>query len=84
MVGGPVNVTIPVAGSITIQGDAERTVEVGSDGAFSIAVPPGRYTLTGHSPQYNVNGGEGLCRGVKPVVVRTGAITSVDVGCDMK
>jgi hypothetical protein len=29
MVGGPAHVTIPVAGSITIQGDAERTVEVG-------------------------------------------------------
>jgi hypothetical protein len=82
LVGGPVNVTIPVAGSITVQGDVERTVEVGSDGVFSIAVPPGRYLLTGHSPQYG--GGEGLCgRGAKPVVVKTGVTTSVDVACDM-
>ena|SRR5437870_4763645 len=81
MVGGPVNVTIPVPGSITIQGDAERTVEVGSNGAFSIAVLPGRYTLTGRSPQYN--GGEGLCSAVIPVVVRSGETTSADVGCDM-
>jgi hypothetical protein len=75
-------VTFPVAGSITVQGDLERTVEVRSDGAFSIAVPPGRYLLTGHSPQYG--GGEGLCgRGAKLVVVRTDATTSVDVACDM-
>ena len=61
IVGGPANVTIPVAGSITIQG---------------------RYALTGHSPQYG--GGEGLCgKGAKPVVVRTGATTSVDIACDM-
>jgi hypothetical protein len=45
LVGGPVNVTIPVEGSITIQGDVERTVEVGSDGAFSIAVPPDGISL---------------------------------------
>jgi hypothetical protein len=81
-VGGPVDVHQPVDGSVTIEGPVDRTIDVGSDGTFSIWVPPGRYSLTGHSPLYG--GGEYLCRGLTPVTVHMGQTTSTDVGCDMR
>ena len=71
----------PLNGTVTIvQGpDRSSTVSVGTDGRFSIAVPPGRYLLEGRSPLYD--GGKGTCRADRPATVRAGATVVANVYC---
>ena len=69
MVGGPANARIPVEGMVSVDG-TDFTVAVGSDGSFSVQVPPGLYRLTGTSPKYG--GGAGHCEALKPTVVSSG------------
>lgn len=87
-IGGPVPGTPrPIPGTIYIVGGG-KTVKatVGSDGRFSAHVAAGTYTVTGRSPEFNVNGQEGLCLNVAlgPVGVTAGGATTVTVVCSEK
>ncbi|HVY09801.1 MAG TPA: hypothetical protein VHB18_06635 [Mycobacteriales bacterium] len=52
---------------------------VGQLGRFELEVPPGRYTLIGHSPNYE--SGRGVCNGYRPVTVEPNRSTAVNVLC---
>jgi hypothetical protein len=75
----------PISGIVylrPIQGTAV-TVAVGSDGAFSAQVAVGSYTVTGSSPQYEINGADAPC-GLSPpstVSVAANQAVSVSVEC---
>ncbi len=81
MVGGPVGARFPVEGVITVVG-TDLTAKVGSDGSFSLRVPPGRYVVSGRSPRFN--GGQGRCFAAEHAIVTDGGDTSVDVLCQMR
>ena len=86
-VGGPASVSGPPSprpwpGTVTLVGPAvHRDVTVGADGTFSVVVPAGRYTVTGHSPNYG--SGTYLCQAAGEVTVTTGHTTKADVLCQM-
>jgi hypothetical protein len=84
MAGGPApGVTLRVPGTITASSaSGTHQASAAEDGAFTLVLPPGRYTLTGTSPQYN--DGHGQCVATAPVVVREGAVTRADVTCAMR
>jgi len=87
MVGGPATLaggtpSFRVPGTITAV--SPRDTQHGpaaKNGAFTLVLPAGTYTLTGTSPQYN--SGQGRCIAVSKVVIRTGAITRANVTCVM-
>jgi hypothetical protein len=54
-------------------------VAVGSDGSYSISVPPGRYSVVGTSPLYN--SGRTRCFAMRPVTVSDGTDVVADVLC---
>lgn len=84
MAGGPApGVTVRVPGTITAS-SASRThqASAAADGAFTLVLPAGSYTLSGISPQYN--DGRAECVAAAPVVVREGAVTRADVTCVMR
>ncbi len=77
----------PLSGTVTVTQLASGTeqaggdpvvLQVGDDGAFSVSVPPGRYSLVGASPSV---GGVGCTGG--PVLVSAGRSVSVDVECPL-
>jgi hypothetical protein len=68
-------------GSVSWAGPTHGTVRVDSDGLFMLSLPPGRYRLTGHSPQYG--DGNYLCQAPHPLVVRAGRPLHLDVLCQM-
>lgn len=80
-VGGPPGVKRrPLIGSVTITGDGtSKTVAVGAGGSYSISLPPGRYELSGTSPQYN--NGRLTCFATAAVDVQTGTNVVSDVYC---
>lgn len=87
-VGGPApGAPRPWSGTVTLTtADGESTtVHTNAHGRFHVAVSSGqgRYTLTGHSPQFG--DGAYLCRATGPVVL-SGATAHdhVDVLCHMK
>ena len=71
-------------GTVTLRSSGEvYHASAGDDGRFAVAVPPGRYRVTGHSPSYNV--GQGQCNPLHPfVTVRSNQAVRVDVLCQMK
>jgi hypothetical protein len=81
-VGGPAPGTPrPLSGSITLR-DSVGTVftgTAGSDGLFSVRVPPGVYTVTGRSPLYN--SGTVDCQSVGSVTVAARTTIRVVVMC---
>ena len=85
LVGGPApGVDRSVPGDITVTSTgADDTVSAQSmtdaNGHFFVGVPPGRYLLTGTSPQYYT----GACQG-GTVTVRAGARLTRDVLCEMR
>jgi hypothetical protein len=91
-VGGLVDETRPLGGRIFASsrgnifvptGSGQFTASVGSDGEYSITVPPGRYTVAGRSPQYN--SGRTPCLAAKmPVIVRDGGDVVANVLCQLK
>jgi hypothetical protein len=91
-VGGPADDTWPlggrsfaaIRGNIFVPtGSGRFTASVGSDGEYSITVPPGQYTVEGRSPQYN--GGRTPCLAAKmPVIVRDGGHVVANVLCQVK
>jgi hypothetical protein len=68
-------------GTVTVRGAAgePHTVRVGSDGAFTLRVRAGVYTVTGRSPLYE--SGAVNCHAAGPVTVRTGVTSRVPVMC---
>jgi hypothetical protein len=86
-VGGPAAVGAPPSprpwpGTVTLVGSGvHRDVPVGADGTFSVVVPAGRYTVTGHSPNYG--GGAYPCQAEGPVTGTRGHTTKADVLCQM-
>ena len=59
-------------------------VSLGADGTFSVALPPGTYTVTATSPEFTFNGVEGVCRADKQVRVTRYNTSSVTVYCNNK
>jgi hypothetical protein len=86
-VGGPATITGPPSprpwpGTVTLTGPGVRLeVPVGASGTFSVPVPPGRYTLVGHSPQFG--DGSYPCQAAGVVTVTSGHTTKADVLCQM-
>jgi hypothetical protein len=81
-VGGPAPGTPrPLRGSITLRdsGGTAFTATAGSDGVFSVRVPPGSYTITGRSPLYD--SGNVDCPSIAPATVTAGATIRVVVAC---
>jgi len=73
----------PWAGTITVTGTGMvRDLAVGTDGAYSLALPPGRYTVIGHSPSYG--GGTGMCRAAEDAQITAGTTIAVDTYCSMR
>lgn len=73
----------PQKGIVTfVDADGQTSIQVasGADGTFSIVLPVGTYTVTGHTPQYVINDREGLCAG-GDVTVKRGRTSSATVGC---
>jgi len=67
---------------VTLAGPGvHRDVPVGADGTFSVVVPAGRYTVTGHSPNYG--SGTYLCQAEGVATVTSGHTTKADVPCQM-
>jgi hypothetical protein len=84
-VGGPPGVAPRLLpGTLTISGGSGTRIRTtAADGAFSVKVPSGSYTVVGQSPQFLTNGGEGQCFRNSPgaLTVRSGAISMVLVVC---
>ncbi len=86
-VGGPAGSAGPPAprpwpGTATLTSPAvHRDVPVGASGTFSVMVPPGRYTVVGHSPLYG--SGTYLCRATRVVTVTSAHTARADVLCQM-
>jgi hypothetical protein len=83
-VGGPApGLPRPWPGTVTLAGPGvHRDVPVGASGTYSVTVPAGRYTVTGHSPLYG--SGTYLCRAAEVATVTSGHSTKTDVLCQMK
>ena len=58
------------------------TVPALAVGTYSVTVPAGRYTITGHSPLYG--SGTSLCRATRIATVTSGHSTKADVLCQMR
>ena len=82
-VGGPApGLPRPWPGTVTLTGPGVHLeVPVSADGAYSVRVPPGRYTVTGHSPLYE--SGTALCQAAGVATVTSGHSTKADVLCQM-
>jgi hypothetical protein len=87
-VGGPAGrAATPITGKLTLSVDGHivSTVETRNrSGHFGLVAQPGRYTLTGTSRHYRVNGRPGTCTARHPVVVRTQQKTHADVYCQLR
>jgi hypothetical protein len=84
MTGGPAGATQPGApGDVLFTSTGARQVtHAAADGAFSISLPPGTYTVAGTSPQYG--DGQGICRVDAPVVVTEKAVSGLVVACSRR
>jgi hypothetical protein len=58
------------------------TAHAATNGTFTVAVPPGRYTVTGSSPNYNA--GAGHCVGDTVTIAGSGPAPAVHVYCQIK
>ncbi len=93
-VGGPPHPPLPWPGTVVVRQfhpalflpsktDFIKTVAVGSDGSFSVSVPPGTYLVGGTSPLYEA--GHAECHSSQSqVTVKRGDVVNVDVLCDMR
>jgi hypothetical protein len=93
LVGGPAPGTAsPAAGEVYaftsagLTGKPTARVKTGSDGSFSLNLPPGTYYLAATSPSFNIDPAPATppCRGDGPAVVSRGSTGLVDVVCEMK
>jgi hypothetical protein len=74
----------PIAGTVIATDQAGRThmVAVGSNGKYSIKLPPGTYLIVGLSPM--VGGGRAECHTITPDVTVTQGRLSVVVRCEVR
>lgn len=73
-----------LTGTVTITNGAtgkQRSVPVGVDGKYSVTLPSGTYDVDGRSPQYVINGAEGVCRAGRSIDLTTQTTAHVDVVC---
>jgi hypothetical protein len=84
MSGGPAGTkpTPVFPGTITLTGDTTLTAKVDREGRFEIQAPPGRYELTGSSPNYM--NGEATCSGAKAATSERMVGVEVDVICPVR
>jgi hypothetical protein len=75
-VGGPATRSgppppMPLPGMVVARNAAGQqfTATAGNDGRFELSLPPGRYRLTGHSPQVWVNDQQMLCSAQEAIQV---------------
>lgn len=82
-VGGPApGSPRPWPGTVTVAGSGiHRDVPVSASGKYTVTVPAGRYTITGHSPFYG--GGSYVCSATRVATVTGGHTTRADVLCQM-
>ena len=74
----------PVPGTVTITGGAvSKELAVGNDGSYTVDVPPGTYTVVGHSPTSLSGNKQGDCAASGPAVVTSGMSTTADVICSI-
>jgi hypothetical protein len=83
MIGGPgIGKPVTLPGTITITGNGmTRRVHTNHDGSYTVPLPPGTYTLTGHSPSYG--DGSGACSSLTPARIRTRQTTVTDTICNV-
>jgi len=87
MAGGPATLSggtpsFRVPGTITaVSAHDTQHGQAAKNGAFTLVLPVGTYTLTGTSPQYN--SGQGRCVAVSKVVIRAGVTSRANVTCVM-
>jgi len=71
--------------TFTTPGHQAVTVTVGSSGAFSVPLPPGRYQVSGRSPDImEVDGGHSRelpCSQPSSVVVSAGNTATITLAC---
>lgn len=84
--GPPPGVNRPVPGTVTISGGSTtKELQVGKDGSYTVDVPPGTYTVVGHSPTTLGGGSTQLpCPARGDAVVTSGASTTSDAICSIK
>ena len=69
-------------GTVTLTGPGvHRNLPVGANGAYTVTLPAGRYTVIGHSPLYE--SGAASCRAAGVVTVTSAHTTQADVLCQM-
>ena len=83
-VGGPApGAAEPHPGSVVVAGTGGRyVVAVGPDGAYSLSVAPGRYTLRGGSPGYL--DGNGGCTSSGDVIITARGSATIDTLCPLR
>jgi hypothetical protein len=84
VVGGTVGSDRPVAGSVTISDGTTRQVQVANDGNFSVQLPPGTYTIVGHSPSVLAGTEQASCPVTQTASVTSGATVNVNAICSIK
>ena len=57
-----------------------HSVSVGSDGRYSLHLPPGNYTIAGRSPSYGDDAY--LCAAQQPIRITAAATAHADVICE--
>jgi hypothetical protein len=77
---------VPPPGQIvaTGGGGSPYTTTTGSNGRYSLSLPPGTHRLTGYNPQIHAGSSEMKCSAEHPVRVRAhGRTTGVEVICSI-
>jgi hypothetical protein len=81
----PIQRPYPTSGTIVISGPRHLTRHVGREGRFSVTLPPGHYTIIGHTPKYMANARPGDCITLAgPTVVLAHRTVHVNVICGEK
>jgi hypothetical protein len=87
-VGGPApGAAVPLRGQVVALNAAGVRIAaaVGRSGRYRLALPPGTYQLSGHSPLVHVNGAEMLCTAARAVHITAGQTRSgVTVICSIR
>jgi len=74
---------LPWAGTVTITGTAfHREIRVGADGFYSLVLAPGRYVVTGRSP--NFDDGKTACPAAHDAQVAAGVTVTIDAVCALR
>ena len=83
-VGGPAQATNgALPGTVTATNTdthEHHSVSVGSDGRYSLHLPPGDYTIAGRSPSYGDDAS--LCAAQQPIRITAAATAHADVICE--